>query len=98
MRFPDGAKEQVEYRWYAIASPENACLLTSQTAKSRWKIWLRAYGSGHVDQGLVGGLARKAHRQSEDRESRGLVYRGIESAETSTEVWLRPHKRWSYEP
>jgi hypothetical protein len=53
------------------------------------------YGRGALDQGLAGGLAWSAS-QSENRESRVLVYRDIENAETPTEVWLRSYKRWSY--
>jgi hypothetical protein len=43
------------------------------------------YGSGHLDQGLVKGLARKAHRQSENRESRGHKHCVIVNAETPME-------------
>jgi hypothetical protein len=68
-----------------IASPEDACSLTSQTAKSQWRVWSRAYGSGHLDQGLVEGLARKAHRQSKNHKSRGHKNCVIVNVETLIE-------------
>jgi hypothetical protein len=80
-----------------IASPEDACSLTSQTAKSRWRVWSRAYGSGHLDQGLVEGLARRRIVKSENRKSRGHKHRVIVNAETpmeglATVTW----RQWSY--
>jgi hypothetical protein len=47
-------------------------------------IWWRSLGPGP---------ARKVHRQSKDCESRGVVYRGIESTKAPIEFWL-----WSYGP
>jgi hypothetical protein len=57
---------------------------------------VEACGSGHLDQGLVEGLARKAHRQSENRKSRGHKHRVIVNAETPMGVWLRSHGDRSY--
>jgi hypothetical protein len=67
--------------------PKSSELCTSKvrTTKPRWRVWSKAYGSGHLDQGLVKGLARKAHRQSENRESRGHKHCVIVNAETPME-------------
>jgi hypothetical protein len=46
---------------------------------------VKAYGSGHLDQGLVKGLARKEHRGSENRESRGHKHCVIVNVETPME-------------
>jgi hypothetical protein len=42
-----------------ILGTSDSCTSKMRTAKSRWRVWSRAYGSGHLDQGLVKGLARK---------------------------------------
>jgi hypothetical protein len=80
-----------------ITSPEDACSLTSQTIKSRWRVWSKAYGSGHLDQGLVEGLARKVHWQSKNRKSHGHKHHVIVNVETpmegsTTVTW----RQWSY--
>ena len=48
-----------------ILGTSDLCTSKVRTVKPRWRVWSKAYGSGHLDQGLVKGLARKAHRQSE---------------------------------
>jgi hypothetical protein len=42
-----------------ILGTSNSCTSKMRTAKPRWRLWSRAYGSGHLDQGLFKGLARK---------------------------------------
>jgi hypothetical protein len=41
-----------------ILGTSSSCTSKMRTAKPRWR-WSRAYGGGHLDQGLVKGLARK---------------------------------------
>jgi hypothetical protein len=48
-----------------ILGMSDLCTSKVRTAKPRWRVWSKAYGSGHLDQGLVKGLAQKAHWQSE---------------------------------
>jgi len=80
-----------------IACLEDVCSLTSQTMKSRWRVWSNTYGSGHLDQGLVEGLARKVHRQSENHKSHGHKNRVIVNAEISMEgLTMVTRRQWSY--
>jgi hypothetical protein len=68
-----------------ILGTSDLCTSKVRTAKPRWRVWSKAYGSGHLDQGLVKGLAWKAHRQSKNRESRGHKHCVIVNAKTPME-------------
>jgi hypothetical protein len=72
----------ISHRGSGNRESEDACSLTLQTAKPRWRVWSRTCGSGHLDQGLFEGLAWKVHRQSENRESHGHKHHVIVNAET----------------
>ena len=80
---PIGELEAI--RISGILGTSNLCTSKMRTTKPRWRLWSRAYGSGHLDQDLVKGLARKAHQQSDNRESRGHKHCVIVNAETLME-------------
>jgi hypothetical protein len=42
-----------------ILGTSNLCTSKMRTVKPQWRLWSRAYGSGHLDQGLAKGLVRK---------------------------------------
>jgi hypothetical protein len=51
---------ELEAIWISgILGTSDSCTSKMRTAKPRWRVWSREYGSGHLDQGLVKGLARK---------------------------------------
>ena len=68
-----------------ILGTSDLCTSKVRTAKPRWRVWSRAYGSGHLDQVLVKGLAQKAHQRSENRESHGHKHCVIVNVETPME-------------
>jgi hypothetical protein len=68
-----------------ILGTSDLCTSKVRTVKPQWRVWSKAYGSSHLDQVLVKGLAQKAHRQSKNRESRGHKHCVIVNVETPME-------------